>query len=194
VGCRLILLRVRVSDRGAAAALGLAAVVSMVPVPAAAVVGPAAPLRAALAASEVAAPEVAAPEVAAPEVAAAVPIPDPPPDGSIPTAFPPERLPTGVPLRLADLPASAFWTALAACESSGDWQVHSGNGFTGGVQDTDSTWAEFGGLAFSPEAWEASIAEQVVVNARVLAGQGIRAWPVCGPPALASVGGVVSGP
>jgi hypothetical protein len=184
VGCRLILLRVRVSDRGAAAALGFAAVVSMVPVPAAAVVGPAAPLRAALAASE----------VAAPEVAAAVPIPDPPPDGSIPTAFPPERLPTGVPLRLADLPASAFWTALAACESSGDWQVHSGNGFTGGVQDTDSTWAEFGGLAFSPEAWEASIAEQVVVNARVLAGQGIRAWPVCGPPALASVGGVVSGP
>ncbi|NUU26104.1 MAG: hypothetical protein HOV68_32080, partial [Streptomycetaceae bacterium] len=37
------------------------------------------------------------------------------------------------------------WDKVAACESSGDWSVNTGNGFSGGLQFTQSTWEEYGG-------------------------------------------------
>jgi resuscitation-promoting factor RpfE len=85
-----------------------------------------------------------------------------------------------VPMGLATGTASAAghnWDAVAQCESGGNWSTNTGNGYGGGLQFTDSTWAAYGGTG-SPE--NASRAEQIVVAEAVLAGQGPGAWPVCG--------------
>lgn len=68
------------------------------------------------------------------------------------------------------------WDALAQCESGGNWAINTGNGFSGGLQFTPSTWAAFGGTG-SPEG--ASREQQIAVAERVQAGQGWGAWPSC---------------
>jgi hypothetical protein len=72
------------------------------------------------------------------------------------------------------------WAAVAACESGGNWQANTGNGFYGGLQFSASTWLAYGGGAYARTANLASESEQIAVADRVLAGQGIGAWPVCG--------------
>ncbi|MCD2187360.1 LysM peptidoglycan-binding domain-containing protein [Actinomycetospora sp. SF1] len=72
---------------------------------------------------------------------------------------------------------SVNWDAIAQCESSGNWAANTGNGFSGGLQFTPSTWKAFGGTG---SAHNASREEQIAVAERVLDGQGIGAWPVCG--------------
>lgn len=78
------------------------------------------------------------------------------------------------------MPANAApvstWDALAECESGGNWGISSGNGFSGGLQFTPSTWAAFGGTG---NAANASKAEQIRVAENVQAGQGWGAWPAC---------------
>lgn len=71
------------------------------------------------------------------------------------------------------------WTALAECESSGNWHANTGNGFYGGVQFTQSTWVAYGGLRYAQRADLASPLQQIAVAERVLRGQGPQAWPVC---------------
>ncbi|WP_181784025.1 LysM peptidoglycan-binding domain-containing protein [Pseudonocardia pini] len=89
----------------------------------------------------------------------------------------------GVPL-VAVAPAAnaatdATWDRLAQCESSGNWAINTGNGFSGGLQFTRSTWTAFGGGQFAPVAHQATREEQIVVAEKVLAGQGWGAWPSC---------------
>jgi LysM repeat protein len=74
----------------------------------------------------------------------------------------------------------ANWSAIAACESGGNWGANTGNGFYGGLQFTEQTWLAYGGGQYAPSANLASESEQIAVADRVLAGQGIGAWPVCG--------------
>jgi resuscitation-promoting factor RpfC len=69
------------------------------------------------------------------------------------------------------------WDAIAQCESGGNWSTNTGNGFYGGLQFKPSTWAAHGGVG-SPAT--ASREEQIRVAERVLATQGIKAWPKCG--------------
>lgn len=71
---------------------------------------------------------------------------------------------------------TSTWEKLAECESGGDWSIDTGNGFSGGLQFTPSTWEAFGGEG-SPT--DASKAEQIRVAENVLAGQGWGAWPAC---------------
>ncbi|MBT2490359.1 LysM peptidoglycan-binding domain-containing protein [Streptomyces sp. ISL-96] len=71
------------------------------------------------------------------------------------------------------------WNCLAECESSGDWHINTGNGYYGGLQFWQATWAEHGGLAYAPRADLATRAQQIKVAERVLATQGWKAWPVC---------------
>ena len=70
----------------------------------------------------------------------------------------------------------ATWDALAECESGGNWGTSTGNGFSGGLQFTPSTWAAFGG---SGDPTSASKSEQIRVAENVQAGQGWGAWPAC---------------
>ena len=86
------------------------------------------------------------------------------------------------PLVVGAAPASADvnWDAIAQCESGGNWQINTQNGFSGGLQFTKSTWRSAGGGRYASEAHRASRSEQIAVAQRVLQTQGIGAWPVCG--------------
>jgi LysM repeat protein len=72
------------------------------------------------------------------------------------------------------------WDAIAACESGGNWSTSTGNGFSGGLQFSQGTWDAYGGGQYASTAAGASRSQQIAVAQRVLAGQGIGAWPVCG--------------
>jgi LysM repeat protein len=86
------------------------------------------------------------------------------------------------PAQAAPAPSSGGvnWAAIAACESGGNWSANTGNGFYGGLQFTQQTWLAYGGGQYASTANGASASEQIAVAQRVLAGQGIGAWPVCG--------------
>ncbi|GAA2634594.1 transglycosylase family protein [Streptomyces axinellae] len=73
------------------------------------------------------------------------------------------------------------WEKVAACESSGKWEINTGNGYFGGLQFTQSTWQAYGGGAYAPRADLASKSEQIAVAEKVLRAQGPGAWPNCGP-------------
>lgn len=72
------------------------------------------------------------------------------------------------------------WDQVARCESGGNWSINTGNGYLGGLQFTQSTWAAHGGGEFAPSAQLASREQQIAVGERVLPTQGRGAWPVCG--------------
>ncbi|MER6351411.1 transglycosylase family protein [Streptomyces sp. NPDC001634] len=80
----------------------------------------------------------------------------------------------------ASAATAAQWDAVAQCESGGNWSINTGNGFYGGLQFTNSTWAAYGGTAYAPRADLAGKAQQIAIAEKVLAGQGKGAWPVCG--------------
>jgi LysM repeat protein len=84
--------------------------------------------------------------------------------------------------------SSVNWDAVAQCESGGNWAINTGNGFYGGLQFTESTWLAYGGGAYAQYANQASRTEQIAIAEKVLAGQGIGAWPVCGPKGYTSGG------
>ncbi|WP_090421581.1 transglycosylase family protein [Mycobacterium europaeum] len=95
-----------------------------------------------------------------------------------PMGFDPNMAPAGAPD--APPPVRAYsvnWDAIAQCESGGNWSISTGNGFSGGLQFTPSTWRANGGSG-SPAG--ASREEQIRVAENVLHSQGIGAWPVCG--------------
>ncbi|KJK11832.1 transglycosylase [Terrabacter sp. 28] len=75
--------------------------------------------------------------------------------------------------------AASVWDRVAACESSGNWHINTGNGYYGGLQFVQSTWVGYGGRAYAPRADLATKAEQIAIAQRVLASQGPGAWPVC---------------
>jgi resuscitation-promoting factor RpfA len=76
--------------------------------------------------------------------------------------------------------ASHDWSGVAKCESGGNWSINTGNGYYGGLQFSASTWRAYGGGQFASRADLASPSQQIAVAEKVLAGQGIGAWPVCG--------------
>ena len=80
----------------------------------------------------------------------------------------------------ADAASQRTWDRLAACESGGRWHIATGNGFYGGLQFTEGTWLANGGGQYASSADLATPAQQIAVAERVLASQGIGAWPVCG--------------
>ncbi|GLZ59390.1 transglycosylase family protein [Micromonospora sp. NBRC 107095] len=76
--------------------------------------------------------------------------------------------------------AAVNWDAIAKCESGGNWKINTGNGYYGGLQFSQSTWAGYGGKKYAARADLASRGEQIAVAEKVLDGQGIGAWPTCG--------------
>lgn len=73
----------------------------------------------------------------------------------------------------------SVWDQLAQCESGGNWAINTGNGFSGGLQFTDSTWAGYGGTQYAPSAHMATREQQIAVAEKVRASQGWGAWPAC---------------
>ncbi|MFE1592561.1 transglycosylase family protein [Nocardia sp. NPDC058705] len=73
----------------------------------------------------------------------------------------------------------AVWDALAQCESTGNWAINTGNGYYGGIQFDESTWARQGGLKYAPRADLATREEQIAIAEVTRARQGWGAWPAC---------------
>ncbi len=106
-----------------------------------------------------------------------VPLPPPPAPAGFDPVVPPAPAPDTPPPPPAHKTYSVNWDAIAQCESGGNWEISTGNGFSGGLQFTSSTWHANGGSG-SPA--NASREEQIRVAENVLHAQGIGAWPVCG--------------
>ena len=75
--------------------------------------------------------------------------------------------------------ADGVWDRVAACESGGNWSINTGNGYSGGLQFSASTWQAYGGGQYAPTANLATREQQIAVAEKVLAAQGWGAWPAC---------------
>jgi LysM repeat protein len=71
---------------------------------------------------------------------------------------------------------TSSWDRIAQCESGGNWSINTGNGYYGGLQFTQQTWASAGGLAYAPRADLATRDQQIAVASKLSLGN----WPVCG--------------
>lgn len=81
------------------------------------------------------------------------------------------------------------WNKVAACESTNNWSINTGNGYYGGLQFKQSTWEAYGGTAYAPRADRATKHQQIAVAEKVLKAQGPQAWPVCSERAGLTRGG-----
>ncbi|WP_028808215.1 transglycosylase family protein [Streptomyces canus] len=72
------------------------------------------------------------------------------------------------------------WDHVAECESGGSWSANDGNGYYGGLQMSQENWEKYGGLEYAKTADLASRNQQIAVAEKLLADQGIAAWPTCG--------------
>lgn len=76
-------------------------------------------------------------------------------------------------------PVSGIWQRLAVCESSGRWNVNTGNGYYGGLQEDMTFWRRYGGPAYASRPDLASPSAQIAVAQKGQAVQGWGAWPRC---------------
>ena len=67
------------------------------------------------------------------------------------------------------------YTAIAQCESGGNWSINTGNGYYGGLQFTQSTWEGAGGLEYAARADLATPEQQIAVADRIPRSS----WPNC---------------
>jgi transglycosylase-like protein len=70
----------------------------------------------------------------------------------------------------------ASWDALAQCESGGNWQINTGNGYYGGLQFSLSSWQAVGGTGYPNEN---SRETQIAMGIRLWESSGWGAWPAC---------------
>ena len=77
---------------------------------------------------------------------------------------------------LGDPAKPATWDRLAQCESGGNWQANTGNGFYGGLQFAAETWRSLGG---SGHPHERSRQRQIEMGRRLHARRGWAPWPKC---------------
>ncbi|MGW0731591.1 transglycosylase family protein [Streptomyces sp. NPDC002851] len=75
----------------------------------------------------------------------------------------------------------AVWDRLAECESGGVWSANMDNGYYGGLQLTQATWEQHGGLDYAPRPDLASRSQQIAVAEKILDELGPDAWPTCAP-------------
>lgn len=81
------------------------------------------------------------------------------------------------PARTVQAPSGDVWAALRQCESGGNYQANTGNGYYGAYQFSASTWRSMGtGYAY---AHEAPPAVQDDAARRLQARSGWGQWPAC---------------
>ena len=84
-------------------------------------------------------------------------------------------------VRASSAPASSGssginWDGIAQCESTNNWSINTGNGYYGGLQFDNSTWASGGGTAYASRADLASKEQQIAVAENVAASRGSSPW------------------
>ncbi|MGH7195605.1 MAG: transglycosylase family protein [Candidatus Saccharimonadales bacterium] len=76
----------------------------------------------------------------------------------------------------APVAGAGVWQRIAGCESGGNWNADTGNGYYGGLQFSLGSWHAVGGRGYPNQANRA----QQIARAKILqARQGWGAWPVC---------------
>ncbi|MEN8655625.1 transglycosylase family protein [Streptomyces sp. 21So2-11] len=80
------------------------------------------------------------------------------------------------------------WDAVAQCESGGNWSIDTGNGYSGGLQFSPSSWAAAGGTQYAASAAQASKSQQIAAAERLLDIQGPGAWACAGAGGLTNDG------
>ncbi|WP_432069942.1 transglycosylase family protein [Streptomyces sp. AA1529] len=88
----------------------------------------------------------------------------------------------------ADAASVDTWDKVAQCESSGNWQANTGNGYFGGLQFSQSSWAAAGGTAYASRADLATKDQQIAVAEKLLKMQGPGAWACAGAGGLTADG------
>lgn len=73
----------------------------------------------------------------------------------------------------------SVWDTIAQCESGGNWNINTGNGYSGGLQFAPGTWSGHGGGEYASSAANATREQQIAVAERVQQSQGWGAWPAC---------------
>ncbi len=72
------------------------------------------------------------------------------------------------------------WDRLAQCESGGNWAINTGNGYYGGLQFNQGTWAAYGGQVYAAYPHQASREEQIAIATKLRDDRGgYGAWPAC---------------
>ncbi|MFC9247152.1 transglycosylase family protein [Streptomyces sp. NPDC057136] len=74
----------------------------------------------------------------------------------------------------------ATWDAVAQCESGGNWSINTGNGYYGGLQFSESSWAAAGGTQYASRADLATKSQQIAAAEKLLDMQGPGAWACAG--------------
>ncbi|MDO9379218.1 MAG: ubiquitin-like domain-containing protein [Nocardioidaceae bacterium] len=72
--------------------------------------------------------------------------------------------------------SDANFERLAQCESGGNWQTNTGNGYYGGLQFSAQTWQAMGGSGLPHQN---SKAEQIRIAKKLQAQSGWGQWPAC---------------
>ena len=75
-----------------------------------------------------------------------------------------------------NLANAAMWDRIAQCESTGRWNINTGNGYYGGLQFKLSTWQSVGGTDFAAYPHQATREEQITVANRLYAQRGLQPW------------------
>lgn len=97
------------------------------------------------------------------------------------------------PVQTAPRASSGVWDRLAGCESTGNWHINTGNGYSGGLQMDRTFWITYDGPQFAPAPHLASREAQIVVAQRARDGynglvrgkrvwvpaRGYSPWPAC---------------
>jgi hypothetical protein len=76
-----------------------------------------------------------------------------------------------------NIPHESNWNRVANCESGGDWNIDTGNGYYGGLQFSLETWRAYGGSGYPNQN---SKRNQIIVAERVRTQSGLGQWPNCG--------------
>jgi len=72
---------------------------------------------------------------------------------------------------------NSVWDALAQCESGGNWDINTGNGYYGGLQFSLGTWQSYGGPGMPHQQ---SRETQIAIAEKVRAATGgYGSWPHC---------------
>jgi hypothetical protein len=95
---------------------------------------------------------------------------DPPPNS--PTWFGGGSIATSAPM-------GSVWDRLASCESENQWQINTGNGYYGGIQEDMTFWKNYGGMKYASRPDLATRSQQIDVAIKGQAAQGWSAWPAC---------------
>ncbi|WP_406462824.1 transglycosylase family protein [Streptomyces sp. NBC_00111] len=80
------------------------------------------------------------------------------------------------------------WDAVAQCESGGNWSINTGNGYYGGLQFSQSSWAAAGGTQYAARADLATKGQQIAAAEKLLDLQGPGAWGCAGAGGLTNDG------